>query len=60
MPLASALDAEPDERAAATALITHCALNPSDTDAALDDLRNSKYGRRLPGLTAWIRERSRS
>lgn len=60
MPLASALDAEPDERAAATALITHCAANPSDTDAALDDLRNSKYGRRLSGLTAWIRERSRS
>ena len=60
MPLASALDAEPDERAAATALITHCAANPSDTDAALDDLGNSRYGRRLSGLTVWIRERSRS
>lgn len=60
MTLTDALDAEPDERAAATALITHCALNPSDTGAALDDLKGSRYGRRLSGLAAWIRERSRS
>lgn len=60
MPLTDALDAEPDGRAAATALITHCALNPSDTGAALDDLKGSRYGRRLSGLAAWIRERSRS
>lgn len=59
MPLKAALDAEPDGRAAAAALITHCALNPSDTDAALEDLKTSRYGRALGAVSDWIRERSR-